>query len=127
MWPFSKKDKNLLNNQFISDHLIKMTRNLLGEDREKLLSLVGTNFHEESNGEGMSAIYAPLNNGCISAATMENNVIFKFNIILNAKPNYQDIENCKLFESTHSEKYYFFSIFDKNAKKHIIGFESKQV
>lgn len=125
MWPFKRRDKNKINGQFISDHLINQTSTLIGESREKLLSFIGENYHEEKHSESMSAIFVQLKNGCIFAATIENDIIFKVNIYLNQKPTKEDLENCSFFEATNSEKYHFFSLFEESIGKYTIGFESK--
>ncbi len=127
MWPFKKKDKNKVNGKFISDHLINQTNSLIGESRDKLLSFIGDNYHEEKQSESMSAIFIPLKNGCISAATIENDVIFKVNIFLNQEPSEDDLNNCRVFESINSNKYHFFSFLEENTGKYTIGFESKLV
>lgn len=132
MWIF--KDKNKLNNNFISDILIGYTLNLMGKNEEEILlffkDIKLVRINEE---EGLTKFFGLLDNGCIIMVILENNKVFKVIIWLNNKLSKEDTKNLDLFYITHEDEYYFYNLFDnskeipekKAINRYMIAFESK--
>jgi hypothetical protein len=132
MWLFKQKDKNKLNNGFISDHLIEYTLKLMGKNRDEVSVFLNDIEHGKDNNQAKITVFSNLNNGCILGISLENNKVFKINIWLNNKPSKDDLQNLYLFEMTHKSEYYLCSLLDnslvvnnKSLCKHMIAFESK--
>jgi hypothetical protein len=129
MWPFKKKDKNKLNNHFISDILIGYTLNLMGKSDEDVINYFeGIKIGSKTDDKGITRFMGILSNGCVFLVLLENKKVFKINIWLNNKPSKGDSENLNFFQLTHEAEYYLYSLFDnrvKGANKNMIAFESK--
>jgi hypothetical protein len=132
MWLFEKKDKNKLNNQFISDYLIENTLKLMGAGRDEVSTIFNNQELGKENEQNSLTVFSKLNNGCILGISLENNKVFKINIWLNNKPSKADLENLSLFEMTHKNEYYLCNLLDNSLvinnqtlSRHMIGFESK--
>ncbi len=132
MWLFKKKDKNKLNNQFISDYLIENTLKLMGSGRDEVSTMFNNKDLGKENDQNILTVFSKLNNGCILGISLENNKVFKIIIWLNNEPSKADLENLYLFETTHKNEYYLSNLLDNNLvinnqtlSRHMIGFESK--
>jgi hypothetical protein len=132
MWLFEKKDKNKLNNQFISDYLIENTLKLMGAGRDEVSTIFNNQELGKENEQNSLTVFSKLNNGCILGISLENNKVFKINIWLNNKPSKADLDNLSLFEMTHKNEYYLCNLLDNSfvinnqtLSRHMIGFESK--
>jgi hypothetical protein len=105
---FKAKDKNRINGGFISDTLIGLTLNLIGQTKDKTVQFLGNaDFYENVTKEGALSLTTMLNNKCVLGISLEKDIVFKVNVWLNHKPSKEDVENLHLFYATHEDEYYY--------------------
>ncbi len=131
MFFFKKKDRNFINGGSISDLLIVLNLNLMGQSKKFVEDYFRehlTEFTEDNRFDDIIMFFANLNNGCIVGISIQNDHVYKVNIYLNNKPSEADLQNLNywtLVNNIDSEKYLFYSKLESLTKKYYICFESK--
>ncbi len=131
MFFFKKKDRNVINGGAISDLIIVLNLNLMGQSKKFVEDYFRehlTEFTEDNRFDDIIMFFANLNNGCIVGISIQNDHVYKVNIYLNNKPSEADLQNLNywtLVNNIDSEKYLFYSKLESLTKKYYICFESK--
>lgn len=121
-------NKNNIYGKSISDYLIYLTLNAIGNNKESVVSLFDKDLriNENIESENLISLFIGLPNKCIVGISIENEHAYKVTIYLNKKITKREHETLKIWENLHSKDYLFYYKLNQETNKPYIGFESRK-